>query len=243
MGMTVIKAKDYQELSKIASDIVSDLLKQKEDAVLGLATGSTPVGLYQNLIKKYQNNEISFAKVKTYNLDEYCDLPRDHEQSYYTFMHENLFNHVDIKEENVHIPYAHGDLEACCKEYNEMLSKVQIDLQVLGIGANGHIGFNEPGTCFDQETFIVKLTEKTRQDNARFFNSIDEVPTHAITMGIKNIMQAKQILLLASGKSKQEAVKKLLEGEITEDFPASVLKKHPNVIVIIDEEAGKLLSK
>lgn len=242
--MKVIKVKDYVELSKVASDIVSDLLKAKEDAVLGLATGSTPVGLYQNLIKKYQDKEISFAKVTTFNLDEYCNLPREHEQSYYSFMHNNLFNHVDIKEENVNLPNAIGDdLQALCKAYNDKLAKAQIDLQVLGIGANGHIGFNEPGTSFDQETFIVELTQKTREDNARFFNSIDEVPTHAITMGIKNIMQAKQILLLASGKSKQEAVKKLLEGEITEEFPASVLKNHPNVIVIIDEEAGKLLSK
>src|SRR5690606_20004770 len=242
--MKVIKVKDYAELSKVASDIISDLVKEKEDAVLGLATGSTPIGLYKNLIEKYNNKEISFSKVTTFNLDEYCNLPREHEQSYYSFMHQNLFNHIDVKPENINLPNAIGDdLEALCEEYNEKLSKTQIDLQVLGIGGNGHIGFNEPGTPFDQETFVVELAEKTRQDNARFFSSIDEVPTHAITMGIKNIMAAKQILLLASGAAKQDAVKKLIEGEITEKFPASVLKKHDNVIVIIDEEAAGALEK
>lgn len=240
--MKVIKVKDYDELSVKASEIIADLLKEKEDAVLGLATGSTPIGLYKNLIKKYENKEISFSKVRSYNLDEYCELPREHSESYYTFMHKNLFNHVDMKKENINMPSSVGsDLDALSKEYNDKLNNDTIDLQVLGIGSNGHIGFNEPGTSFDQETFIVELAEKTRQDNARFFNSIDEVPTHAITMGIKNIMNAKKILLLASGAGKQEAVKKLIEGQITENFPASVLKKHGDVIVIIDEEASKLL--
>ena len=157
-------------------------------------------------------------------------------------MHRNLFSQVDIKEENVHIPNSEGsDLEKLCNEYNELLHAANIDLQLLGIGANGHIGFNEPGTSFEQETFIVKLTEKTRLDNQRFFNSLDEVPTHAMTMGIKNIMQAKKLLLVASGKNKQDAVKKLLSGEITEEFPASILNKHNDVVVIIDEEAAGLL--
>lgn len=240
--MKIIKVKDYKELSVEASKIIANLLKEKNDAVLGLATGSTPIGLYQNLIKLYQNNEISFEHVKSFNLDEYCGLPKNHKESYYTFMHRNLFDHVDMKEENINIPSSEGDdLEALCKQYNDLLNSTSIDLQVLGIGSNGHIGFNEPGTSFEQETFIIELAEKTRQDNARFFNSIDEVPTHSITMGIKNIMQAKQILLLASGKGKAEAIKKLVEGEITENFPASVLKKHSDVIVIIDEEAAALL--
>lgn len=240
--MKVIRVKDYQELSSRASNIIADLLKKKPDATLGLATGSTPVGLYQNLIVMNQNKEISFSKVKTYNLDEYCNLPRSHKQSYYTFMHENLFNHVDIKEENVHIPSSSGkDLNQLCADYNQALHQATIDLQVLGIGANGHIGFNEPGTSFDQETFIVRLTEKTRKDNQRFFNSLDEVPNQAITMGIKNIMQAKQILLLISGKNKAEAARNLIEGQVTENFPASVLKNHGNVIVILDEEAASLL--
>lgn len=240
--MKVIKVKNYQQLSEIASVMVSDLLVLKPDATLGLATGSTPIGLYQHLINKYQKHKISFKNVKTYNLDEYCDLPKNHQESYYTFMHKNLFDHVDINEENIHIPSSEGDdLEKRCEEYNSMLNRATIDLQVLGIGSNGHIGFNEPNTPFDQETFIVKLTEKTRIDNQRFFNSLDEVPHYAITMGIKNIMNAKQILLLASGKSKAEAIKTLVTGEITEKFPASILKKHPNVIVIIDEEAASLI--
>lgn len=240
--MEVIKVKDYQEMSDVASKIVGELLKSKSEAILGLATGSTPIGLYKNLIKMNQNKEISFKNVKTYNLDEYCDLPKEHKESYYTFMHVNLFNHVDINEENVHIPSSVGaDLNKLCENYNNELNKVSIDLQVLGIGGNGHIGFNEPGTSFDQETFIVKLTEKTRQDNKRFFNSIEEVPQYAITMGIKNIMNAKKILLLASGKGKSEAIKNLVEGKVTEDFPASVLKNHKNVIVIVDEDAASLL--
>lgn len=242
--MKVIKVKNYEELSVAASEVIAELMKEKNDAILGLATGSTPIGLYKNLIKKYENKEISFKNIRSYNLDEYCELPREHKESYYTFMHRNLFDHVDMKEENINIPSSVGaDLNKLAKEYNDKLNSVKVDLQVLGIGGNGHIGFNEPGTSFDQETFIVELTEKTRQDNARFFNSIDEVPHHAITMGIKNIMNAKQILLLASGAGKQEAVKNLVEGPITEKFPASVLKKHSNVIVIIDEEAGKLLTK
>lgn len=240
--MEVIKVKDYQELSKVAADIIADLLKKNPKATLGLATGSSPVGLYQNLIKMYENKEISFKDVKTYNLDEYCELPRSHPESYYSFMHRNLFSHVDIKEENVHIPCSEGsDLEKLCEDYNNQLHNASIDLQLLGIGANGHIGFNEPGTSFEQETFVVKLTDKTRKDNQRFFNSLDEVPTHAMTMGIKNIMQAKKILLVASGKNKQDAVKKLLSGVVTEEFPASILNKHNDVVVIIDEEAAGLL--
>lgn len=240
--MEVIKVKNYEELSKVAADIIADLLKKNPKATLGLATGSSPVGLYQNLIKKYENGEISFKDVKSYNLDEYCELPRSHRESYYSFMHKNLFSHVDIKEENVHIPCSEGsDLQKLCNEYNDELHKASIDLQLLGIGANGHIGFNEPGTSFEQETFVVELTEKTRKDNQRFFNSLDEVPTHAMTMGIKNIMQAKKILLVASGKNKQDAVKKLLSGEVSESFPASILNKHNDVVVIIDEEAAGLL--
>lgn len=240
--MKVIKVKDYNELSLEASKIMIDLIKSKPNATLGLATGSSPIGLYKNLIAAYNNNEISFKDIKTFNLDEYCDLPREHPESYYSFMHRNLFDHIDIKEENVHLPSSVGtDLQKNCDEYNALLNNAEIDIQLLGIGANGHIGFNEPGTKFDSQTQIIKLAEKTRQDNKRFFNSIDEVPTHAITMGIKNIMNAKQILLVASGKSKADAVYKLINGEVTEDFPASILKKHPNVTVIVDEEAASLL--
>ena len=240
--MKLIVVKDYEEMSREASLIIKDLLVKKPDATLGLATGSSPIGLYQNLIKYYENGEISFKKVKTYNLDEYCELPRSHPESYYSFMHRNLFSHVDILEENVHIPCSEGsDLQKLCDEYNDLLHKATIDLQLLGIGANGHVGFNEPNTPFDQETWIVKLTDKTREDNKRFFNSIDEVPTHAMTMGIKNIMQAKKLLLFASGKNKAEAIKKLASGEVSEAFPASCLHLHKDAIVICDEEAASLL--
>lgn len=236
--MKVIVVKDYQAMSDLAAKIIANTIKTNPSCTLGLATGSSPIGTYQNLVKDVKAGEISFKDVKTYNLDEYCGISRSHPQSYYYFMHDNLFNHVDIDEANVHIPAVSNDhLEEDCKTYNDMLHNATIDLQLLGIGGNGHIGFNEPGTSFEQETFIVKLTDKTRQDNKRFFNSIDEVPTHAITMGIKNIMQAKRILMLISGVNKADTVVKLLSGNITTDFPASVLNNHPDVTVIIDQDA------
>lgn len=240
--MKIIKVKDYEELSKMAADFVRNLLEKKPDVCLGLATGSTPLGMYQNLIEMYQKGEVSFKDVRTYNLDEYCGLEKTHPQSYFTYMHEMFFNHIDISENNINLP--EGDTanhEEACNSYNELLYNDEIDLQILGIGGNGHIGFNEPGTAFTQETFVVKLAEKTRLDNQRFFNSLAEVPEFAITMGIKNILQAKEILLLASGKGKAEAIKKLVSGEVSVDFPASALKEHANVTVIIDEEAASLL--
>ncbi|MFA5542913.1 MAG: glucosamine-6-phosphate deaminase [Bacilli bacterium] len=240
--MKIIKVKNYEELSLKASEIMVELLKAKPDATLGLATGSSPIGLYKNLIKAYNNKEISFEDVKTYNLDEYCELPREHAESYYTFMHKNLFDHVNIKEENIHIPSSVGsDLQKNCDDYNNLLNSATVDVQLLGIGGNGHIGFNEPGTSFESETQIIKLADKTREDNKRFFNSIDEVPTHAITMGIKNILNAKSILLVASGKNKAEAIYKLVNEGVTEDFPASALKNHKNVTVIVDSDAASLL--
>lgn len=236
--MKIIVVKDYQAMSDLGAEIIANTIKANPSCTLGLATGSSPIGTYQNLVKAYENKEISFKDVKTYNLDEYCGISRSHPQSYYYFMHDNLFNHVDICEENVHIPMiSNTSLEEDCKAYNTMLNNTSIDLQLLGIGGNGHIGFNEPGTPFNQETFIVKLTDKTRQDNQRFFNSIDEVPTHAITMGISNIMKAKKILMLISGANKADTVVRLLSGEVTTDFPASILNEHPDVTVIIDQDA------
>ena len=237
--MKVVVVKNYDELSKLGAEIIANLIKEKPNCTLGLATGSSPVGTYQNLIKAYNNKEISFKDVHSYNLDEYCGIDRNHPQSYYYFMHDNLFNHVDIVEENTHVPYAApgSDLEAEAKKYTEALNGVELDLQLLGIGGNGHIGFNEPGTPFEQETFVVTLAQKTREDNKRFFNSIDEVPTHAMTMGIANIMRAKSILMLISGSAKADTVVNLLKGEITPEFPASVLHNHPHVTVIIDEAA------
>ena len=240
--MQVIKCKDYAEASKVASEIFTEAIKANPQIILGLATGSSPIGIYQNLIKNYQEGLISFKDVKSYNLDEYVGISRDNPQSYYYFMNDNLFNHVDINKENVHVPYAHeGAYNESAKAYTEELKKVSVDIQLLGIGANGHIGFNEPGTAFDQETFIVTLTEKTREDNKRFFNSIDEVPTHAITMGIADIMRAKKVVLIATGANKAEAVKMLLSKEVTTDFPASALHAHADVVVVIDEAAASLL--
>ena len=241
--MKVIRCKNYEEASKVAGEIISASIKTKPDIVLGLATGSSPIGIYKNLIQDYENHNISFKNVKTYNLDEYVGLDRENPQSYYYFMNENLFDHIDINKENVHIPYALPNaLEESCKKYSAALEKAEVDIQLLGIGANGHIGFNEPKTPFDQKTFIVNLTEKTRQDNMRFFKSIDEVPTKAITMGIAEIMKAKKIILIATGKGKAEAIKRLLSKEITTDFPASALHNHPDVVVITDEDALSLVT-
>ena len=236
--MELIVCKNYDECSKVAAGIFSEAISKNPNIILGLATGSSPIGTYKNLIKDYEEGKISFKNVKTYNLDEYVGISRDNEQSYYYFMNDNLFNHVDIDKNNIHVPYAkEGLYNESAKEYTEELKKVSVDIQLLGIGANGHIGFNEPGTSFDQETFIVTLTEKTREDNKRFFNSIDEVPTHAITMGIADILRAKKIVLIACGANKKEAVNRLLSKEITTDFPASALHNHNDVVVIVDEEA------
>ena len=240
--MKVIRCKNYDECSKVAADVFVEAIKANPEIILGLATGSSPIGIYKNLIKEYNEGNISFKDVRTYNLDEYVGISRENDQSYYYFMHDNLFNHVDIVEENVHVPYAYeGAYQESCKAYTEELKKVSVDIQLLGIGANGHIGFNEPGTSFDQETFIVELTEKTREDNKRFFASIDDVPTHAITMGIADIMRAKKIVLIACGENKAEAVKMLLSEQVTTDFPASALHNHADVVVVIDEAASKLL--
>ena len=235
--MKIVVVENYEKLSSEAARIIINQLKKKPDSVLGLATGGTPVGMYENLRKAYAEGEVSFKDVKTYNLDEYCGIDPKHPQSYHYYMHQNLFDYIDIKPENVHLPSASENWEDAAKAYNDLLNQTEIDLQVLGIGSNGHIGFNEPGTSFEQETFVVELAEKTRLDNQRFFNSLDEVPRYAITMGIKNIMQAKQILLLISGKNKAETAKRLLEGKVSNDFPASVLHLHPNVTVILDEDA------
>ena len=240
--MKLIIVKDYQEVSKKAADIVIELIKENKEVKLGLATGSSPIGLYQNLIDAYQQKEISFQDVTTFNLDEYVGISREHSQSYFSFMQENLFKHIDIDLDHVHLPDNDLDkISTIAKDYNKLLKKNQLDLQVLGIGSNGHIGFNEPGTPFANETFIVDLDERTRQDNSRFFGSIEDVPKQAITMGIKNIMRAKHILLIASGKEKSEAVYQMIYGEITPDLPASVLQLHPHCTVIIDEDAAQLL--
>ena len=240
--MEVIIVKDYDAVSQKAFEVMNEVVTGKKEPVLGLATGSSPIGLYKNMIKDHKENGTSYADVRTFNLDEYVGIPRDHEQSYWTFMHENLFSGIDVKEENVHVPY--GDTKADCEAYEKAMEDVRVENQVRGSGANGHIGFNEPGTPFDEETHIVTLTEKTRQDNARFFEGdINKVPTHAITMGIATIMKAKKILMVATGENKADAIKAMVEGEISTDCPASVLQNHKDVVVIVDEAAASKLSK
>ena len=240
----IVKVKDYEQMSQKAFEIIKQTIVEKPNAVLGLATGSTPVGLYKLMIKDHQENGTSYKDVTTFNLDEYVGLPVDHPESYYSFMHRNLFDYIDIPEENIHIPSSQGDLQKCCDDYNNALANTTIDIQVLGIGSNGHIGFNEPDTPFDSLTHIVDLKESTIKDNARFFdNDISKVPTQAITMGIENVMEAKKILLMASGLNKANAIQATVMGVVTEHVPASVLRNHPDVIIVIDEEAGSSLYK
>ena len=241
--MNIIKVKNYEEMSQKAAEILLAKVRQNPEMNLGLATGGTPVGLYQELVQDHQQNGTSYTQVKTFNLDEYVGLSGDDPNSYRSYMNEKLFNHVDLPRENTFIP--RGDVnnpEQECTEYEALLKKHGgVDLQILGIGSNGHIGFNEPGTSFQSETHVIELTASTREANARYFNSLDEVPTHAITMGIASIMRSKEILLLVSGESKREALAQLMEGEVNENSPASILKTHPCVTIIADEAAfGKL---
>lgn len=239
--MKLIPVKDYDEMSRVGAEEILELVKENPKAVLGLATGSTPTGLYRNLIEDHKTNKTSYKEVTTFNLDEYIGLDGDHPQSYRYFMNEQLFHAIDIPENQTHIPNGMAEnMDEECQRYEALIKeKGGIDLQLLGIGVNGHIGFNEPGTPFDSRTHVVPLTESTRQANSRFFNSMDEVPTHAVTMGIQTILEAKKIVLLASGASKQEAMRRLLLEGQTIDFPASSLKNHPNVVIIADQEALK----
>lgn len=238
--MKVIVVKNYDEVSKEAFNVIKEVVTNKSNAVLGLATGSSPIGLYENMIKDHKENGTSYAGCQSFNLDEYVGIDRDHSQSYWTFMHENLFHGIDLPEENIHVPY--GNSKEDCAAYEKDMENVCVDVQVLGIGGNGHIGFNEPGTPFDEETHVVELTEKTRSDNARFFeNDINNVPTHAITMGIATIMKAKKLLLVASGANKADAVAAMVQGPVTPEVPASVLQNHDDVVVIVDEAAAAKL--
>ncbi|MBD3108750.1 glucosamine-6-phosphate deaminase [Bacillus sp. AGMB 02131] len=241
--MQIIKTNNYEEMSRVAAEKIINLVKKKPHAELGLATGGTPEGVYRLLIEDHQANGTSYKQVRTVNLDEYIGLPKEDQNSYFTFMKEKLFNHIDILPENTHVPNGMaGDVNAEADRYESFVHEIGgVDLQILGIGHNGHIAFNEPGTPFDSTTHVIDLTEDTRQANARFFNSIDEVPTKAITMGIQTIMDSKEIILLASGASKAEALKRLVHGEITEQFPASILQKHSHVTIIADEAALQLI--
>lgn len=227
-----------QEASKEAYKILRSLID--ENSTLGLATGGSPTGLYAEIIADHKAGNFSYKNVKSYNLDEYVGISYDHPESYHKFMETNLFDHIDIEKENTHVPDASAeDLEDALKSYQEALNNANIDVQLLGVGSNGHIGFNEPGTPFDTGVHIVDLKQETIEANSRFFNNdINLVPKQAVTMGIKDIMKAKHIILLAFGKAKQQAIKSLVAGEeITEDIPCTVLKNHSSVYVIVDKEA------
>ena len=239
----LIKTTDYEEMSQKGAEIFIEQIKKKPNSILGLATGSTPLGLYKILIEKNKLKEISFKDVITYNLDEYCDIPKFHEQSYYTYMNQNLFDHIDINRNNTHIPNSEGDSKLNSDNYENELNKVKIDIQLLGIGSNGHIGFNEPGTDFDIGVHEVNLTENTIKHNARFFeNDSNKVPKKAITMGIKNILDSEMIVLMASGKNKANAIKNIISGIVDKNVPASALNLHKGkVYIIVDKEAASML--
>lgn len=237
--MKIIEVNDYFELSKTAADYISNRVRNFPTITLGLATGSTPLGLYNSLIDDHIRNRTSYQDVVTFNLDEYIGLLPTNRNSYRYFMNTNFFNNIDIKLSNTYIPRGDvNDLETEAIEYEQLIeNQGGVDIQILGIGSNGHIGFNEPGTSFHSKTQIVELTTSTRQANARFFHGLDDVPTKAITMGIETIMKSKEILLLISGENKKDAFQRLLYGEIDEGFPASILRKHPLVTVIADKAA------
>ena len=240
--MKVIIAKDYEEMSKKAFEVMREVVKGNPRAVLGLATGSTPVGLYKNMIEDHKRNCTSYREIRTVNLDEYAGLDYSSDQSYVYFMRSNLFDYIDIDLKNTNIENGKAaDRQAECDRYNRLLEGMQQDIQVLGIGSNGHIAFNEPGTPFGSVTHIVDLAESTIKDNSRMFKSIDEVPRQAFTMGLKNIMNAKKILILANGANKAKAVYGLVKGEVTEAVPASVLQLHPDCTLVCDEAAAALL--
>nr|WP_330389319.1 glucosamine-6-phosphate deaminase [Geosporobacter ferrireducens] len=238
--MKIYVEDNYQKLSKKAAYILASQIRLKPDSVLGLATGDTPLGMYRELVAMHQREDLDFREIKTFNLDEYYGLEKENPQSYHYYMMENLFKHVNIRKENIHIPDGEAsDIEEACSRYEGLIRQAGgIDLQVLGIGRNGHIGFNEPDVKFEATTHLVHLDADTIQANARFFDSIDKVPTQAISMGIKTIMQAKKIVLLASGHEKREIVQKALEGKILPELPASVLQLHNDVVVILDQKAA-----
>lgn len=240
--MKIIKVNNYDEMSEEALKIVLDVVKNNPRAVLGLATGSTPLGLYAKMAEDHKLNGTSYAECRAVNLDEYVGLDINSDQSYVYFMRENLFKHIDIKPENTHIENGKAvDKETECERYNALLDELVQDIQVLGIGSNGHIAFNEPGTPFDSVTHIVDLAESTIKDNSRLFNSIDEVPRQAFTMGLSNIMNAKKIIILANGAGKAYAIGELVNGEIREEIPASILRNHPDCTLICDELAGEYI--
>ena len=238
--MEVLVVKDYDSISKEAGQIFIEAIKNKPNIVLGLATGSTPIGMYKEMIKAHKDEGLDFSKVVTFNLDEYVGLSKDHSSSYRYFMDNELFNHINIDKNNTNVPDGKANnLEEFCKKYDEMIKEAGgIDIQVLGVGENGHIAFNEPEESLSAGTSIVKLTDNTIEVNSRFFDSMDEVPKQAITMGMGSILKSRKIVLLANGEKKAPVIKKLLnENRVSTMFPVSFLYLHPDVTVIVDEAA------
>ena len=240
--MQIIVVENYDEMSRRGAELLAVVVRENPTATLGLATGTTPIGAYRELIRRYEAGEISFRRVHTVNLDEYVGLDGSDPHSYRYFMQDQLFSHIDIDVANTQVPSGvAGDLAAECRRYTQMLADCPQDIQLLGLGSDGHIGFNEPGAPFAGHTHVTDLAESTIRDNARLFDRIEDVPTRAITMGIADVMQARKILLMANGKNKAEAVRAMVRGEVTEACPASILQRHPDATVILDREAAALL--
>ncbi len=241
--MRIIIADDYEDMSKKAANIVRSQVVIKPDAVLGLSTGGTPLGMYKNLIKLYENEEVDFSEISIFNLDEYHNLSKENPHSYYYYMKHNFIEHVNVKTENTYIPNGMAvNAEEECRYYEKLINdKGGIDLQILGIGVNGHIGFNEPNVNFEADTHMVMLDELTIQSNSRFFGTEEEVPATAISVGIKTILQSRMLVLLANGEKKADAIYKTVKGKICPEVPSSILQLHPNAILIIEKNAAKLL--
>lgn len=241
--MRIVVAKDYDQMSRMAAIVVASRVILQPDCVLGLATGQTPLGLYRNLVEFYRHGDLDFSRVTTFNLDEYVGLGPNHPCSYHRYMRENLFDHVNLRPERCHIPRGDAeDLEEECRRYEEAICAAGgVDLQILGLGVDGHIGFNEPDVKFEGSTHVVRLAQSTLEANSRFFPSPEQMPRFAISMGIKTIMRARRVLLLASGEEKARAVRGAVLGEVTPDLPASILQLHPNATIIVDEKAASLI--
>ena len=242
--MEVVIKSSAEEMSKLSAELIADVVRHKPRAILGLATGSTPLGTYKELIRLHKEEGLDFSRVSTFNLDEYVGLTHDHPQSYHYFMWENLFKHININPKNVHIPDGTSkDVPGFCRWYEEQIVKAGgLDVQLLGIGSNGHIAFNEPGSSLGSRTRVKTLDEGTRKDNARFFKNLNEVPKYAITMGIGTIMDARQLVLLANGAGKAEAIAKTVEGPITAMVPATIVQLHPKATIVIHKAAPTKLT-
>lgn len=243
--MKIIKANDYEDMSELGALFLIDKIKNEEVEVIGLATGGTPVGLYKRLIRKVYKEKMTLSHLHTVNLDEYIGLSAEDANSYHQYMDDALFKHIDIPKDHQHLPNGDADdISMECERYEQLIQHLGgVDLQLLGIGDNGHIGFNEPGSSFNGKTKVVDLAPSTIEANARYFSDRNDVPLQAITMGVKTIMESKSILLIASGEEKAAAVKDLIQGQVSEDSPATVLQTHPNITIIADEEALSLVTK